>query len=151
MKNNRLPQVLYVFSIVALAYMGYTLFYSYDSITTYYAAYSSQAPITEIFTSLISSAFTPFCMALIFYALGVIVQMLQGIREEFEIAASQEEEKTEPEKQEETSTSEESKEVSSETEETTESESAAPEKEQEPQTKEESNSESSTAEDPDQK
>ena len=111
MKNKRLSQVLYVFSVVALVYMGYTLFYSYDSITTYYAAYRSQAPITEIFTSLISSAFTPFCMALIFYALGTIVGLLQGIRNEFEIAANQEEEKNSAENQEEIKAAEEPKEI----------------------------------------
>ena len=127
MKNKRLSQVLYVFSVVALVYMGYTLFYSYDSITTYYAAYSSQAPVTEIFTSLISSAFTPLCMALIFYALGTIVGLLQGIRNEFEIAANQEEEKNSAENQEEIKAAEEPKEI----EENTPSENSAQEEKEE--------------------
>ncbi|HIW18321.1 MAG TPA: hypothetical protein H9886_04220 [Candidatus Faecalicoccus intestinipullorum] len=127
MKNKRLSQVLYVFSVVALVYMGYTLFYSYDSITTYYAAYSSQAPVTEIFTSLISSSFTPFCMALIFYALGTIVGLLQGIRNEFEIAANQEEEKNSAENQEEIKAAEEPKEI----EENTPSENSAQEEKEE--------------------
>ena len=127
MKNKRLSQVLYVFSVVALVYMGYTLFYSYDSITTYYAAYSSQAPVTEIFTSLISSDFTPFCMALIFFALGSIVGLLQGIRNEFEIAANQEEEKNSAENQEEIKAAKEPKEI----EENTPSENSAQEEKQE--------------------
>lgn len=127
MKNKRLSQVLYVFSVVALVYMGYTLFYSYDSITAYYAVYSSQAPVTEIFTSLISSAFTPFCMALIFYALGTIVGLLQGIRNEFEIAANQEEEKNSAENQEEIKAAEEPKEI----EENTPSENSAQEEKEE--------------------
>lgn len=127
MKNKRLSQVLYVFSVVALVYMGYTLFYSYDSITTYYAVYSSQAPVTEIFTSLISSSFTPFCMALIFYALGTIVGLLQGIRNEFEIAANQEEEKNSAENQEEIKAAEEPKEI----EENTPSENSAQEEKEE--------------------
>lgn len=127
MKNKRLSQVLYVFSVVALVYMGYTLFYSYDSITAYYAVYSSQAPVTEIFTSLISSSFTPFCMALIFYALGTIVGLLQGIRNEFEIAANQEEEKNSAENQEEIKAAEEPKEI----EENTPSENSAQEEKEE--------------------
>lgn len=92
-KNPRLTIALYVCALLALAYTGFMLFYSYDSITSYYASYNTQAGVSEILTTLISNAFTPFMLSVILYALGALVSMVFDIRNEFEVVADQEESK----------------------------------------------------------
>ena len=49
MKNKKMLQkVLYGLSLLALVYTGYVLFYTYDSVTQYYTAYGSSAPVSQI-------------------------------------------------------------------------------------------------------
>lgn len=88
MKNKKLLQkVLYGLSLLTLVYTGYVLFYTYDSVTQYYTAYGSSAPVMEIVNNLISSAFAPFMFTIILYVLAVILGMMDSLTQEFEIVA----------------------------------------------------------------
>lgn len=88
MKNKKMLQkVLYGLSLLALVYTGYVLFYTYDSVTQYYTAYGSSAPVTQIVNNLINSAFAPFMFAIVLYVLAVILGMVDSLTQEFEIVA----------------------------------------------------------------
>ena len=68
MKNKKMLQkVLYGLSLLALVYTGYVLFYTYDSVTQYYTAYGSSAPVSQIVNNLINSAFAPFMFAIVLH------------------------------------------------------------------------------------
>lgn len=94
MKNkNVLKNTLYGLSLISLVYTGYTLFYSYNSVTQYYSAYGQSAPLVDIVHNLLSNAFTPFILAIVLFSLAEIIQMVYGIRQEFEVVADEEEKK----------------------------------------------------------
>lgn len=91
MKNNKVIKItLYVCSLLALVYTGFTLFSTYESVTAYYEAYNAEIGAMDMITSLISNAFVPLMFAVVLYALAYIVEGVQSIYSEFEVVSTEE-------------------------------------------------------------
>ena len=121
MKNKKMLQkVLYGLSLLALVYTGYVLFYTYDSVTQYYTAYGSSAPVSQIVNNLTNSAFAPFMFAIVLYVLAVILGMVDSLTQEFEIVAEDQPDSVPEQKEVKEETKEESKEEKKEEEKPTE-------------------------------
>lgn len=82
-KKNSLSILLYVFAVLALCYTCYAALQAYNTFVSYY---SSNLNVANLIMYMISTCFEPLCFSVLFYALGVISEILKkaGKNEEVE-------------------------------------------------------------------
>lgn len=80
MKNkNALTILLYVFTVLSLAYTCYAALQAYNTFVSYY---STNLNILNLIMYMITTCYQSICFSVLFYALGVFSEMFKKKKEE---------------------------------------------------------------------